>query len=118
MPMAGSIGRAPCRIPDSRASTPPLVSTKLMPLAQSSELPPPSATSESIACEAAATRPGLDHAAVGVGVEAVKADDLDAGVRQHPGRALHMSRRHQAGVGDEQGPFEALLDAQVAQPRQ
>ena len=48
----------------------------------------------------------------------MKAHDLDAGVRQHARRAIHVSRRDKTGIRDEQGPFEAELAGKVAQPCQ
>src|ERR1019366_4107839 len=52
---------------------PPLVSTKLMPFAQSSELPPPSATSASMPRAAATTRPASTMSVSGFGEKSWKA---------------------------------------------
>ncbi len=56
-PIDGSIGRVALSWPRYSRIDPPLVSTKLMPFAQSSELPPPIATMESTPHAAAWIRP-------------------------------------------------------------
>ena len=80
---------------DSRRCVPPLVSTKLMPLAQSSELPPPSATIESTRSGSTKPATGFDHRAVGVFAEVV--------IREHRNLfRLERSddRRDMTGSGD------------------
>ena len=66
-----------------------------MPFAQSSELPPPSATMESTPAEAATRASGFDHVGVGVGIEVVKRRDLDARIRQRRAGARDVARLDQ-----------------------
>ena len=53
-----------------------------MPLAQSSELPPPSATSESMPCARGEDAAGFHHFRIGVRREVVEGVGCDAGFRE------------------------------------
>ena len=89
-----------------------------MPLAQSSELPPPRATMESTRLDAANTPSGFHHAAVGVGVEVVEAEGGDAGLGQEALRTADVAGGDQPRVGHEERPGEAQLGRELAQTRE
>ena len=84
-----------------------------MPFAQSSELPPPSATMRvDAALPAAIARPASTMPAVGIGVEVVKAALGDPGRAKRSGRPVHVAGRDNAGIRNEQGVPEAQLAGQ------
>ena len=88
-----------------------------MPFAQSSELPPPTATIESTRQDAATARPGVDHARIGIGVEVVKRERLHALRVQQRRGALHLSGRDDPAIGDQQRARERQLARELAEPR-
>ena len=88
-----------------------------MPFAQSSELPPPTATIESTRQRRRDGPPGLDHARVGIGVEVVERERPHALRVQERRGALHLPGRDDPAIGDEQRARERQLARQLAEPR-
>ena len=68
----------PCRSPCNRACVPPLVSRKLMPLAQSMALPPPTLTIRSMLQRPGEGDAGLDVVVGRVFLDVVEDEDLQA----------------------------------------
>ena len=103
----------PCRLPNNRCIRPPLVWMKLMPLAQSRELPPPSPTSRSGVYARAASQ-ACRHV-VGGGVLSHGAEYLgrDPGARSDSmPRGVWPARNH-AGVTDHQRTASAQFLRQI-----
>ncbi len=86
-----------------------------MPLAQSMELPPPTATIRSMRPARANSSAGGDVARGRVLLDGVEDDDFQTGLAQRRRRALRVAGRPQAGVGDEQRPRPAQLARQFAE---
>jgi len=84
-----------------------------MPFAQSSELPPPSATIESTQRRRERAT-GLDHRSVGVFAEIVKGEDFDAGCDEQLPRLVDVAARDHPLIGDEQRAIESEIARQFA----
>ena len=88
-----------------------------MPLAQSSELPPPKPMMASTSEAGGVGAAGLDHVAVGVLAELVKREGGEAGLLQRSHGGGDGAGRDEAGIGDEQDAGEPEIAGEGAEPR-
>ena len=94
---------------------PPLVSRKLIPLAQSSELPPPRPMIESMFKWRSKLASRFNHSRVRIDFEIVKAKDFDSGLSQRRDCFVDVTRRNQTTIGDQQRPLKLQFARQLAE---
>ena len=87
-------------------------------MAQSIELPPPTATMKSMLMLPGEVQAGLDVPGGRVLLDAVEDEDFQPGVAQRGQRPLRMAGRLQAGIGDQQHALAAQFARQFAEPAQ
>ena len=86
-----------------------------MPLAQSSELPPPKPMIESMLSGAANSLPASTISVSGLDFEIMKAKDFDACLLQRGQRLVDVTRCNHAVVGDEQRTAKTQLSGELAE---
>ena len=117
-PIIGSIGFGARPYPAKSRIEPPCDRTKLIPLAQSSALPPPRPTNESMPRPAANARPASIMSASGLGPKLAELVNLDAGGVQKFARARQVSWHGQAGIRYQQRASESQRVRQYPELRQ